>query len=1316
MHTQPLARTTLATVLPMAMALAALACNDADRDGIFVDTATGTDTAAPDSGAPSDGSGVDTPQPLDLLGGDTSGEDTGPDGGGEDGGNDTTTPGAFGTPCAENGDCLDGLCVDTIDGRLCTINCITECPSNDFRCIPITLGGSDPFNACVPKFPNLCKPCQGNDDCRNALNPGQSALCVPAADPREGSFCAAACENDGSCPSGFVCGDVPLPAGGTTKQCLPDDGMCECRPSWAELGLVTDCTTENAFGSCGGTRTCGPDGLTACGPQVPATETCNRIDDDCSGTADDIVGVPCDIENGFGTCQGVTACDASGAEICQGTAPMAEVCNGLDDNCSGAPDEGTCDDGLACTDNVCGGESRQCANPVRDGFCLIGGQCWAENAANPEFPCQRCVSAVSKTSWTGDEGEGASCFIDGECWPSGAGKPNEPCLRCRPNLSTTTWQPADPNANIACNDGLACTKNDRCNGAQCSGEAYTCDDGLSCTDNVCVGDGTCNYVTRNGTCLINGTCYNDGARESNATCSVCDADTIQTRWTRAPAGTTCDDGNICTSNDACSGDSFTCAGTPFSCDDRLACTADACLANGTCSNTLQAGFCLIEGQCYANGAANPENPCLVCNAAVPGGWSLAPAGTSCDDGELCTSNDTCTFGACVGTAYSCDGIGCCVGDGTCTNEAPPGAVEDCSDTLDNDCDGLTDEGSLEQCGDATDNDCDGQTDESGSTWGERFFARTHRVTLNPVSIQVAVYTSNGDGTFQTPRLVDMPDDRDYAIAAIADFDADGFFDLIVSSANEDGSRTYYLSRESCPAGSATLLEAFSLPAGHGPVSFVDMNNDGFVDVAVRDGATNTGYSLLNRGDLATIGFDSVATRADGANWGGGTGGETPAIPFSTFTCGWAWHVGAMAKDMDGDGLVDMIGGCNPNGGSTPASLVLYRGRGDGTFESAQTIPRQPKGTVNVVMAGDFDVDGNQDWIAGLDDDGTGSNGSDPGAMYYVPNRGGASNQATTWADSYTLFDVTPPVSDVSDYPGVGTATVFDFNRDGALDILGAWVPEVSACTANVWRCTDGSQPGFAGYHTRVGLYRNATANPCGPASRCVENENRTEAYCEACRGFCGDRECGSDGCGGTCGSCAGGEVCTPAGQCVNRNECTPQCDGRTCGDNGCGGICGTCGPGLGCVNGACTADACTPKCLLPSGQPKPCGTDGCGNACASFVPPSAAGWVSDDDPHYIQVVAPSNAPPTPPSVTAFIDAPAGQARTMQCTATNIYDIEAFRVEFRWYRNGAFSAAAGNRQILPSSVFRAGESWRCEARAYDGMDYSPWRSSRTLIVP
>jgi hypothetical protein len=108
---------------------------------------------------------------------------------------------------------------------------------------------------------------------------------------------------------------------------------------------------------------------------------------------------------------------------------------------------------------------------------------------------------------------------------------------------------------------------------------------------------------------------------------------------------------------------------------------------------------------------------------------------------------------------------------------------------------------------------------------------------------------------------------------------------------------------------------------------------------------------------------------------------------------------------------------------------------------------------------------------------------------------------------------------------------------------------------------------------------------------------------------CSVVQCGSDGCEGSCGTCASLEKCSDAGQCIctygkcgglccsagqschNSICCTPQCAGKDCGDNACGGSCGDCGSGGSCYNGSCV---CGPQC---SG--KECGSDGCGGSCGS---------------------------------------------------------------------------------------------------------------------
>ena len=108
----------------------------------------------------------------------------------------------------------------------------------------------------------------------------------------------------------------------------------------------------------------------------------------------------------------------------------------------------------------------------------------------------------------------------------------------------------------------------------------------------------------------------------------------------------------------------------------------------------------------------------------------------------------------------------------------------------------------------------------------------------------------------------------------------------------------------------------------------------------------------------------------------------------------------------------------------------------------------------------------------------------------------------------------------------------------------------------------------------------STCGTCAADERCGG-----DGVC-ACVPSCGGRECGDDGCGGSCGSCGAGEACG-AGQCV----CAPQCAGRDCGSDGCGGTCGSCGAGAACTGGHC---GCVPDCGGVE-----CGDDGCGGSCGS---------------------------------------------------------------------------------------------------------------------
>lgn len=78
-----------------------------------------------------------------------------------------------------------------------------------------------------------------------------------------------------------------------------------------------------------------------------------------------------------------------------------------------------------------------------------------------------------------------------------------------------------------------------------------------------------------------------------------------------------------------------------------------------------------------------------------------------------------------------------------------------------------------------------------------------------------------------------------------------------------------------------------------------------------------------------------------------------------------------------------------------------------------------------------------------------------------------------------------------------------------------------------------------------------------------------EADIDECVPDCAGRMCGSDGCGGICGTCPIGPCVEPLGVCPGDE---PQCNGKECGSDGLGGLCGVCPDGLLCSGGGQCVD------------------------------------------------------------------------------------------------------------------------------------------------
>lgn len=145
------------------------------------------------------------------------------------------------------------------------------------------------------------------------------------------------------------------------------------------------------------------------------------------------------------------------------------------------------------------------------------------------------------------------------------------------------------------------------------------------------------------------------------------------------------------------------------------------------------------------------------------------------------------------------------------------------------------------------------------------------------------------------------------------------------------------------------------------------------------------------------------------------------------------------------------------------------------------------------------------------------------------------------------------------------------------------IPEPSCAPSKT--CADyPNQCGSALYDGCVGTLDCRGA--CLPPNVCLPDE--TCGTTSQCVPDCAIAECGSDGCGGTCGLCGDAATCID-GQCTS--NCIANCDGKNCGTDGCDGSCGTCAAGSTCIDGLCIED-CSADCIG-----KICGDDGCGGTC-----------------------------------------------------------------------------------------------------------------------
>ena len=655
---------------------------------------------------------------------------------------DAPLAGEPGAACATNADCNSGACIDGPDGKLCTVQCIDCCPAG-YACEEWGQAGDSSF-ICKPQLTALCYPCTEDAECA-AIN--ESALCVdhgPAGAPAGTRFCAGACNVDTDCPVDHLCLDAQGTQG-SGKQCVRTVGSCACSDKAQLAGATASCTVSNEFGACAGTRTCAAEGLTACDAATPAAETCNTQDDDCDGQTDeDVGGQPCTLTNGFGTCEGVTAC-TEGQLACDASVPAEEACNGLDDDCDGLTDEGYLDedgngvpdcldkdkdgDGVLNEDDcapldpkafpgnpeVCDGVDNDCDGNTdgvdlpgcvvyyvdidKDGFGVNTGQlclCAAtgDHAATKGNDCNDNDATIHP-----DKAEICGNGKDDNCSGTADEDGAAGCVTYFLDNDKDGFGVGQAVCSCSAKEGLTATQGGDCNDSNPDvnpGKAEQCNGG----DDDC--DGLADEEDAQGCTLYyvdaDADGYGDSVKGGKCLCSPAAGYSVTT-------GGDCDDNNASKGP----GGGEQCNGADDDCDGAV----DEADAQG-CTNWY------VDAD--KDGFGDPGQVQCLCASKVP--YTVA-AGGDCNDGSASAKPGLPE--ACDGLDNNCDGTTdegfganqpCTVGQGVCAangftvcsangggivcnaQEGPKG-VEICND-LDDDCDGLTDEG----CDDDNDGACD----------------------------------------------------------------------------------------------------------------------------------------------------------------------------------------------------------------------------------------------------------------------------------------------------------------------------------------------------------------------------------------------------------------------------------------------------------------------------------------------------------------------------------------------------------------------------------------------------------------------------------
>ncbi len=559
-----------------------------------------------------------------------------------------TSAGLSKIPCDDGNPCTTG---DACFAGVCTPGILKDC--NDFD--PCTADACAAGSCTHTAISGCTSTCTTTADCAVSTDACLINYCDTAAKKCASKAAANltacsdgnACTTVDGCLNGTCSGSQPVfckdSNGCTDDTCNPATGACVHTPNTLPCSDANPCTSGDqcSGGTCVGgavkvcndnnpctadscdvkTGACAFKGIPGCGGVCKVDSDCPAVKNACTISYCDTTTDQCasKLAADGTTCDDGSACTANSA--CTGgtcTGAITVICNDLN-NCttdSCLPATGKClytnQNGTTCGDG----------NPCTVGDLCQGGKCQsgAQKVCNDGVACtaDACNTLTGACTFTPIPGCGSNCNTDADCAATGSTCSTATCNK-QTKLCTVS---AVPNG-TSCTDNLACTLGDVCKNGVCeSGVVKTCNDGNPCTIDACTAaDGTCTH-----------------APASNVACA---------------------DGDPCTATDTCT--AGVCAGTPISCGDGNSCTEDTCAA-GKCVHTALTGCgaaCKLDSDCPASGSTCQVSVCAAKVCAV----KPAVNGAACDDGDACTDKDACENGTCLGVlAVACDDNNACTTD------------------------------------------------------------------------------------------------------------------------------------------------------------------------------------------------------------------------------------------------------------------------------------------------------------------------------------------------------------------------------------------------------------------------------------------------------------------------------------------------------------------------------------------------------------------------------------------------------------------------------------------------------------------------------